>query len=111
MLTRRFVNIIYGGNVNIASGQSAISATSIEQTINVGDWEHLERVLRGAGIGQRELDELSTAVTEDGQKIGSKVNDWIKRAAPMVLSEGVKMGAEVGKALLTEYLKRYCGMG
>ena len=35
---------------------------------------------------------------------------WIKATAPKVLAGGVKMGAEVGKAVLTEMLMQYYGL-
>jgi AbiTii len=98
------VNNIYGGNVYVSSGTSTMTAATIQQqqqNIVVGDWEHLEQFLKGAGITSPELKELSAAVKADGnqklQESGS-VMKWIKAAAPKVLLGGVKMGAEVGKA-------------
>jgi|HubBroStandDraft_5_1064220.scaffolds.fasta_scaffold07499_4 hypothetical protein len=88
-----------------------MSAISIQQqNIAAGDWEQLAKVLRNSGMSEPELDELSTAITEDGQSMGSKVKGWISKNAPRVLSGGVKIGAAIGQTLLTEYLKRYCGL-
>jgi len=104
---------IYGGNVYVATGESTMNASTIQQqqqNIVVGDWEHLAKVLRNAGLSQPELDELSTAVKEDGQTMGSKVKGWIAKTAPKVLSGGVKIGASVGQGLLLEYLKQYYGL-
>jgi len=107
------VNNIFGGNVYVSTGQSTMTATTVQhqqQNIVAGDWEHLTSVLRSAGVSEPEISELSTAVKEDGQKAGSKVKEWIKKTAPKVLSGGVKIGAAVGQTLLLEYLKQYFGL-
>lgn len=104
------VNNIYGGNVFLSAGQSTMTATSVQQNIVAGDWEHLAKVLQGAGISEPELAELSKANEADGKTMGAKVKGWIQKAAPQVLSGGVKVGVEVGKSLLLEYLKQYYGL-
>jgi hypothetical protein len=104
------VNNIYGGNLFLSAGQSTMSATSVQQNIIAGDWEHLAKVLQGAGISETELVELSAADQSDGRTMGVKVKDWIQKTAPKVLSGGVKVGVEVGKSLLLEYLKQYYGL-
>lgn len=104
---------IYGGSVNISTGESAVNTATIQQQQNIvaGDWEHLAKVLRSSGVSEPELRELSKAVEEDGRTLGSKVKDWITKTAPKVLSGGVKIGATVGQTLLLEYLKQYYGLG
>ncbi len=109
-------------NVHISGGtfhQSPIGVgTQVSQTINIqqqqnivaGDWEHLAKVLRTAGVSQPELDALSTAVKEDGKTMGARVKGWIEKTAPKVLSGGVKIGVSVGQTLLVEYLKQYYGL-
>lgn len=110
------VNNIYGGNVYVSTGQSSMTATTVQQqqqNIVAGDWEHLERVLKDAGITGPELKELSAAVRSDGnQKLqeNGSVMKWIKATAPKVLAGGVKMGAEIGKAVLSEMLMQYYGL-
>ena len=107
------VNNIYGGNVYLSSGNSTMTATTIQreqQNIVAGDWEHLAKVLRSAGILEPELNELSTAVKGDGKTMGAKVKDWIEKTAPKVLSGGVKVGMAFGQSLLLEYLKQYYGL-
>lgn len=106
-------NYIYGGNVYVAAGQSTMNATTIQQqqqNIVAGDWEHLAKVLRTAGVSGPELDDLSTAVKEDGKTMGERVKCWIEKTAPKVLSGGVKIGVSVGQTLLVEYLKQYYGL-
>ncbi len=93
-----------------------MTATTVQQqqqNIVAGDFEHLERVLKDAGITGPELKELSTAVQKYGNdklKENGSVMKWIKATAPKVLAGGVKMGAEVGKAVLTEMLMQYYGL-
>ena len=104
------INVI-SGNVYVATGQSTLPATTIQQhSIAVGNWEQLERVLHTAGLEQAELDELSKAINED-QNIGEKVMAWVTKNAPKVFSGGVKIGATVAQNLLIEYLKQYLGIG
>jgi hypothetical protein len=110
------VNNIYGGNVYLSSGNSTMAATTIQQqqqNIVSGDWQHLERVLKDAGLTDPELKALSAAVESDGNqklKDNGSVMKWIKATAPKVLAGGVKIGAEVGKAVLTEMLMQYYGL-
>ncbi len=104
---------IYGGNVYISGGTSSMNATTIQQhqeNIVAGDWEHLSSVLRHSGVSDSELNELSTAMAEDGKTFGSKVEGWIARTAPKILSGSLKIGAQIGQTLLTEYLKQYYGL-
>ena len=81
-----------------------------QQNITVGDWNELEQVLRSSGISQPEINELSSAVAQDHNKMGSSVTAWIQKTAPKVLSSGVKMAQEVGQGILTEYLKKHFGL-
>jgi len=107
------VNNIFGGNVYVSTGQSNMAATTVQQqqqNIVSGDWEHLAKVLRGSGMSEAELTELSTAVESDGKTMGAKVKSWIEKTAPKVLSGGVKVGVAVGQSLLLEYLKQYYGL-
>jgi predicted transcriptional regulator len=110
------VNNIYGGNVYLSGGNSTMTATTIQQqqqNVVAGDWVVLERALKDAGIDAPELKELSAAVETDGaQKLkeNGSVVKWIKSTAPKVLAGGVKMGAEVGRAVLTEMLMQYYGL-
>lgn len=107
------VTNIFGGNVYLSTGQSTMTATTVQQqqqNIAAGDWEHLAKVLRDAGSSEADLAELSKAVKADGKMIGAKVKGWIAKAAPKVLSGGVQVGVAVGKSLLLEYLKQYCGL-
>jgi hypothetical protein len=109
IVEQTITNNILGGTVFLSTGQSTMTVT--QQSINVGDWESLSKVLHGVGVSEPELAELSEAVQEDGdEKMGTKVKGWIARTAPKVLSGGVKIGTEIGKALLKEHLKHYFGL-
>ena len=110
------VNKIYGGNFYLSSGNSTMTATTIQQqqqNIVSGDWKQLENVLKNAGIADDDVKELSAAVKSDGdEKLpeSGSVIKWIKATAPTVLTGGVKMGAEIGRAVLTEMLMQYYGL-
>ena len=67
-------------------------------------------MLHSAGVSEPELDELSEAMKHDGKTFGPKVNNWIAKTGPKILSGGVKIGAAVGTTLLIEYLKQYFGL-
>jgi hypothetical protein len=96
--------VVAGGNANVRS--------NIQNTaIMVGDWKQLEAALKNLSVPDAELTQLSEAVKLDGpQKMGSKTMEWIKTAAPKVLIGGVKVGVEVGKAVLTDLIKRHLGL-
>lgn len=88
-----------------------MNATTIqEQNIAVGDWARLDKVLRDAGLSEPELRELEVAVKDDGQKMGSGVMGWIKKAASKVAVGGVKVTTAIAQPLLIEWLKQYFGL-
>lgn len=103
-----FIQQISGGNFHFASGGSTINVH--QQNIEIGNRQQLEEILQNSGLSHSELKELTSAVDSDQGKMGSSVAAWIKEAAPKVVSGGVKIGAAVGQAILTEYLKRYFGL-
>jgi hypothetical protein len=98
------------GNVYVSTGQSSMDASIQRQNIVAGDWNQLTKILQDSGISGPEVAELSTAIKEDGQTMGSKVKGWISKNAPKVLSNGVKVGTAIGQTLLTEFLKKHCGL-
>jgi hypothetical protein len=107
------VNNIFGGNVYMSTGNSTMSATTVQQeqqNIAAGDWEHLSQVLQSVGVSKEELDELSRVAKEDGGKLGPKIKGWIAKTAPQVVVGGVKMAASIGITVLTEYMKQYYGL-
>lgn len=107
------VTHIHGGNVYMSTGQSTMTATTVQQeqrNIAAGDWEHLSQALRGVGVSQQEMDELSGATKEDGSTLGPKIKGWVAKVAPKVVVGGVKIAASVGTTLLTEYIKQYYGL-
>jgi hypothetical protein len=85
---------------------NAMTIQQQQQNIVTGDWEHLAKVLRTAGVSGPELDELSSAVKDDGKTMGTRVKGWIEKTSPKVLSGGIKVGVSIGQTLLIEYLKK-----
>jgi hypothetical protein len=105
------VNNIYGGTNYFASGKILHIETTNVQNITVGDIDQLESVLKSSGLSDEDLQKLLDAQKKDGGKaIGSSVTGWIKATAPKVLAGGVKIAAEVGQKLLTDWLKQYYGL-
>lgn len=99
------------GNVYVSTGESSMNAATIQQhNIVAGDWDQLAKVLHNSGMSKPELEELSTAIKQDGQTMGSRVQGWINKNAAKVLSGGVKIGATIGQSLLTEYMKQHLGL-
>jgi hypothetical protein len=106
------INNIFGGTAYFASGHGTITATTNTQNIiSVGNREQLNEVLKKAGLEDIDLEELSEAEKNDGEKkMGSRVMDWIKKNAPKAVVGGVKLGADITKEVLTAYLKQYTGI-
>jgi hypothetical protein len=110
-IDQKVTTIIYGKTVVFAPGSTNVHTSTSEQNIVAGDWESLKQALTNAGIEEPEVEALSIAVKQDGgQKAGSAVQSWIAKNASKVLVNGMKMGAEVGKTLLTEWLMRHYGL-
>src|SRR5206468_10189529 len=99
---------IFGGTVYVASDNASIQVQN--NNLTPGDWNQLAKALTSAGISQDQVQELSTAVSADNSKIGAKVLSWIKQQAPNVVAGGVKIGASVGQAVLTQYLNQHFGL-
>jgi len=89
------------GNID-ASGQTIIAT---------GDRASLDQALTKVGLDKSDLNELSEAILVDGgSKAGSNVMEWIQSKAGKVVAGGVKVGTEVGKQLLTEFLIKKFGL-
>jgi hypothetical protein len=102
---------IYGGTMNLAAGQTAVQiANTNNNSIKVGDWACLKSALSASGMTERDLEDLSSAVKEDKEKIGPKIREWIKDKGLKVATGGMKIGIEAGKAVLTDLLKQYLGL-
>jgi hypothetical protein len=106
------VNNIFGGTAYFASGHGTITATTNTQNIiSVGNRTQLDSVLRGVGLSDEDLGELTEAEKADGgKKMGTRVMDWIKKNAPKAVVGGVKLGADITKEVLVAYLKQYAGV-
>src|SRR5580698_616352 len=65
------------GDVYVSTGQSNMSIQ--QQSIAVGDWTQLEKVLRKTGLSEPEIHELSEALNRDDKKLGANTEGWIKR--------------------------------
>jgi hypothetical protein len=106
------VQQIFQGTVYLASGNASMQVQN--NTLTPGDWNQLAKTLSNAGIASTAVEELSQEIAAEktpiGSPLGTTVTNWIKKQSPNVVSGGVKIGASVGQALLTEYLKQHFGI-
>ena len=112
-IDKTITTYIFGGTNLFALDHSQVNASisSSQQTINGGNRAELDAVLRRSGLSEEDLRELSQAEKGDGhQRMGNKVIEWIRKAAPKVLAGGVKIGTEVAEKLLKEWLMQYYGI-
>lgn len=112
-IERTVTNNIYGGVNVIASGRSSInsSISNVLNTIQTGDKEKLDTALRSLGIPDSSLNDLSTAIHQDGgTKLGSRVKAWVRENAAKALVGGVKVGASAAQSVITEYMKQFFGL-
>jgi hypothetical protein len=98
------VHNVYG-NVYLAAGSQVINTQSIE----VGNWDDLRKVLEESGIDDGDLSELHQTIQHD-KTIDSRVKGWITRNAGKVFDHGLQVGTSVGTTILTEFIKRYLGL-
>ena len=111
-VNRTVTNIIYGGTNIFAADQAQVNTHITQNVIEVGNLAQLEAVLKRSGLSDDDLKKLRQAQESDGEKnIGVRVMDWIKAAAPKVLTSGVTLGADITKEILVSYLKQYNGLG
>lgn len=111
-IDRSITHNIYGGINVIASGHSHVNSILNNATIAAGNKDQLESVLRQAGLPENSLEDLFVAIRDDGgkNKIGARVQSWIKENAPKALVGGIKVGASVAQSVLTSFLLQYYGI-
>ena len=97
---------IFGGTVYMAAGQQNVNV----QSIAVGNWEDLEKVLNESGVGEKDVAELSQALQQDNKAMGATVKGWISRNAGKVFNSGLQVGVSAGTTILTQYIKRHLGL-
>jgi len=94
------------GNLYLSAGDQVINT----QNIAVGNWDDLQKVLKGSGIGDGDLSELSQAIQQDNKTMGARVKGWITRNAEKVFNHGLQVGTSVGTTILTQLIKRHLGL-
>jgi len=99
-----------GGHTTVAFGQANVDASQHQTVIAVGDRQALDRALTGAGLETQDLNTLTQAIQNDGNKPGNKVHEWIRTNASKVLSGGVKVGTHIGQEILTAWIKAHYGI-
>lgn len=100
-----------GGSTNVAFGHSSLDASGqVQNSITIGDRGSLDRALISAGLNKDDLERLTQAMTGDGGKLGNQVMRWAKDKGSKVLCAGMKVGQQIGTALLLKYLEAHYGI-
>ena len=104
-------NNIFGGNVFIAGeGQDIKQVGSI--TVHKGDVKALMTALDALGVKKADIKSLTVALEHDKAEqkdqigVGRHTAEWIGKIA----AEGLKVGVEIGKPLVTSWLRQYLGL-
>jgi hypothetical protein len=112
-IERSVVNNIFGGNILIASHAEHTSQLS-HTTIAAGDMHGLKVALGNLGISPSGVAALETAIAADGEggqpTIGPRIKAWLQSIAKYVGKEGLKVGADVAKALATKWILQQYGL-
>jgi hypothetical protein len=110
-VTQIFNTSVYGGSANLLG---TVNHSSVSFSVNQGDIQALENVLREKDVSQEDIDNLKTAIKEDEQPIkkgnfGPKVANWIsgmiKRAAEGTWAITVSAAGN----LLSQVISNYYG--
>ena len=113
VVERSVVNIIYGGNILIASHAENISQMA-HTTIALGDLEGLKRALSTLGVTDEGLKKLEADIKADetnGQpSIGPRIKGWLANIGQYLGKEGAKAGIDVAKKLATKWILQHYGM-
>jgi hypothetical protein len=113
VVERSVVNIIYGGNILIASHAENVSQMA-HTTIAVGDIEGLKRALSTLGVTDEGLKKLEADIKADKTNgkpsIGPRIKAWLANIGQYLGKEGAKAGIDVTKKLATKWILQHYGM-
>lgn len=109
-LANVFHNHIYGPVGNLAQG-----STNFTQVANdVGDRDALFAELRKIGVGEERIEELESAMDDDGpveeERLGKKVAGWIGSTISAAMSGTGKVARETAINVIPRLLQRYYGL-
>lgn len=105
---------ILGGNVSIGDG-GIINANNIV----AGDMASLEKALKAIGVDDAEFKDLQDSIAQDAAEaaaddkpkaLGARTLSWIGQTTKKAAMGGLKIGADVATAVLTEWIKRQTGL-
>lgn len=106
-------------NIHINNFQGVmgdVTSSDVNQNLNmdvrIGNMDELTLALRKLELPEQDIDELKSAIQDDGSiensgTFGTKVNAWISKMVEKALSGSCKIAAETAVAVLTDYLKKY----
>ena len=101
--------ILGGGNI-VAAGTDF---SQVVTQVKAKDRNSLVGHLRGLGCAEESLEELQTALAQDGERpreqLGDAVKSWVGRMAVKTIDGAWKVGIDIAPSLLKEALFRYYG--
>jgi hypothetical protein len=111
VLGQVFNAVVMGQNVQYAP--ASVGATQADIVVTRGDLDNLRARLKQLGVTDRELDELSTSIKEDGKPKdgtpGPRVSGWIGRVAVRVASAVGGVGGQTAAGVLAVEIARFLG--
>ncbi len=110
-VTHLYQTIIHGGQNIVATGTGFKQKAT--QHVAVGDWTSLRAYLRSIGVDLSSLEELESAVRQDGdrreKRFGEQVKSWIGKMVGKAMDGTWKIALSTAPGLLKEALFRYYG--
>jgi AbiTii-like protein len=108
------VNHIYGGTNVIAGTASNFAQIGTIHVVH-GDLAGFADALKSLGIGQKDVEEATAAVLEDGQPsaktLGQKTAEWMKTLGGKLGEAGLKIGTGAAQQLVTKWVLQYWNLG
>jgi hypothetical protein len=109
-----FNNAIFGNNTTIVVGNNNNQKAS---NINLeGNFKALAEILGQSGVGENEIVELETAITNDAntdeiteKRFGPAVKKWLQNMMAKVIDTSWQIELGIAGNLLTDLLKKYYG--
>jgi hypothetical protein len=111
VLSQVFNSVVMGQVVQFAP--ASVGVTQADIVVTRGDLDALGARLKQLGITDRELDELGSAIKEDGKPKGGtpgpKVSGWIGRVAVRVASAVGGVGGQTAAGVLAVEIAKFLG--
>jgi hypothetical protein len=110
-VTQIFNTTVYGGSANLLG---TANHSQVSFSVQQGNVQMLESILRENNVSQEEIDELKAAIEEDKQpvesgKFGSKVSSWISKMIKKAAEGTWSITVSAAGNLLSQAISNYYG--